>query len=40
MYLHADLRQKEEVLAKVAPPDMPPGRFRPDDKLLAFLEGL
>ena len=40
MYLHADLRQKEEALAKVAPSDMPPGRFRPDDELLAFLEGL
>jgi integrase/recombinase XerD len=40
MYLHADLRQKEEALAKVAPSYMPPGRFRPDDELLAFLEGL
>jgi integrase/recombinase XerD len=40
IYLHADLRQKEEALAKVTPLDMPPGRFRPDDELLAFLEGL
>ncbi len=40
MYLHADLRPKEEALAKVAPSDMPPGRFRPGDELLAFLEGL
>jgi site-specific recombinase XerD len=40
MYLHADLRLKEEALAKVAPPDVQPGRFRPDDDLLAFLEGL
>ena len=39
-YLHTDLRQKEEVLAKVTPLDMPPGRFRPDDELLAFLESL
>jgi len=40
MYLHADLRQKEEALAKAPPSDLPPGRFRPDDELLAFLEGL
>lgn len=40
MYLHADLRQKEEALAKVTPLKVKPGRFRPDDKLLAFLEGL
>jgi integrase/recombinase XerD len=40
MYLHADLRQKEEALSKVTPMDVPPGRFRPDDELLAFLEGL
>jgi integrase/recombinase XerD len=40
MYLHADLRLKEEALSKVTPWDVPPGRFRPDDELLAFLEGL
>ena len=40
IYLHADLRQKEEALAKVTASDLPPGRFRPDDELLAFLEGL
>jgi integrase/recombinase XerD len=40
MYLHADLRQKEEALAKVTPLEVLPGRFRPDDELLAFLEGL
>jgi integrase/recombinase XerD len=40
MYLHADLRQKEEALAKVTPSKVLPGRFRPDDELLAFLEGL
>ena len=40
IYLHADLRRKEEALAKVTPLDMPPGRFRPDDELLALLEGL
>ena len=40
IYLHADLRQKEEALAKVTPSDLPPGRFRPDDELLPILEGL
>src|SRR4029077_1717668 len=40
MYLHADLRLKEEALTKVTPLEVPPGRFRPDDELLAFLEGL
>jgi site-specific recombinase XerD len=40
MYLHADLRLKEEALSKVTPLDVRPGRFRPDDELLAFLEGL
>jgi integrase/recombinase XerD len=40
MYLHADLRLKEEALSKVTPLDIQPGRFRPDDQLLAFLEGL
>ena len=40
MYLHADLRLKEKALSKTAPLDVKPGRFRPDDKLLAFLEGL
>ena len=40
MYLHADLRLKEEALEKVKPLDVKPGRFRPDDELLAFLESL
>ena len=40
IYLHADLRQTEEALAKVKPSELLRGRFRPDDELLAFLEGL
>jgi integrase/recombinase XerD len=40
IYLHADSRQKDEALAKVTLLRMPPGRFRPDDELLAYLEGL
>jgi site-specific recombinase XerD len=39
-YLHADLKLKEDALGKVTPLGVQPGRFRPDDELLAFLEGL
>lgn len=40
MYLHADLRLKEEALARTKPAGASPGRYRPDDQLLAFLEAL
>ena len=40
VYIHADMRLKEKALARVAAPPTPSGRFRPDDRLLAFLEGL
>jgi len=40
IYLHADLRLKERALARTAPSGIAPGRFRPDDALLAFLETL
>jgi integrase len=40
MYLHADLRLKEQALSRTAPVDAKSGRYRPDDTLLAFLEGL
>lgn len=40
MYFHADLRLKEEALARTAPLPCVPARFRPTDHLLAFLEGL
>ena len=40
VYIHADMRMKEKALARVAAPPTPSGRFRPDDQLLAFLEGL
>jgi site-specific recombinase XerD len=39
-YLHADLAIKERALARVQPTSMPNGRYRPPDRLLAFLEGL
>src|SRR5665648_109129 len=40
IYLHADLALKESALARTKPPEARPGRYRPPDKLLAFLEGL
>jgi site-specific recombinase XerD len=40
IYIHADLRMKEKALSRVASPTAHPGRYRPDDKLLAFLEAL
>lgn len=40
IYLHADLEIKERALARTAPINTKPGRFRPADKLLAFLEAL
>jgi integrase/recombinase XerD len=40
MYLHADMRLKEKALSRTTPLGVKPGRYRPDDKLLAFLETL
>jgi site-specific recombinase XerD len=40
IYLHADLALKERAIARTTPPDTPPGRYRPPDTLLAFLEAL
>ena len=40
IYLHADIAQKERAIARVTPPDTKPGRYRPPDTLLAFLESL
>ncbi len=40
IYLHADLSIKERALSKTVPIDVRPGRFRPSDPLLAFLESL
>lgn len=40
IYLHADLRLKEKALARTAPSGQVPGRYRPGDRLLEFLEGL
>ena len=40
MYLDANLELKQKILDKTLPPNGKPGRYRPDDKLLAFLKGL
>ncbi len=40
VYIHADLRLKEAALARIAATASNPGRYRPDDELLAFLESL
>jgi integrase/recombinase XerD len=40
IYLHADLTLKERALARTTPPGAKPGRYRPPDPLLAFLENL
>ena len=40
VYLHADMGMKEKALSNVTPTDVKAARFRPTDKLLAFLEDL
>jgi site-specific recombinase XerD len=39
-YLHADITIKERALALTSPATAKPGRYRPADKTLAFLESL
>ena len=40
MYVHADLSIKQRALARTAPPDTAPGRYKAPDSLIAFLEAL
>jgi integrase/recombinase XerD len=40
MYIHADIQLKEKAMARTKPVTASPGRYRPDDKLLIFLEAL
>jgi site-specific recombinase XerD len=40
IYLHADLKMKDEALSRTTPLGVKPGRYRPDDELLAFLDHL
>jgi site-specific recombinase XerD len=39
-YVHADISIKEKALALTTPASARPGRYRPPDKVLAFLESL
>ena len=40
IYLHANLAIKERALARTTPPGAKPGRYRPSDAVLAFLDEL
>ncbi len=40
VYLHANLELKEQALAKTQPFNGSSSRYRPDDRLLAFLQSL
>lgn len=40
VYLHADMKLKEQALNKVTPKDSKLKRFRPDDELLEFLNSI
>ena len=39
-YIHADMELKRRALDRLTPPNSKPGRYRPPDPLLAFLESL
>jgi hypothetical protein len=40
IYLRADLTPKQRAIDRTTPPGGRPGRYRPPDTLLAFLESL
>jgi integrase/recombinase XerD len=40
IYLHADMTLKQKAIDRVTPPGATPGRYRPSDTLLAFLDRL
>jgi site-specific recombinase XerD len=40
IYMHADLTMKQQALARTKPPNVRPGRYRPPDRLMAFLQSL
>lgn len=40
VYLDANLQMKERALARITSPHIRPGRYRPDDQVLAFLKSL
>jgi site-specific recombinase XerD len=40
IYTHADMTIKQQALARTTPPNVRPGRYRPPDPILAFLQNL
>ena len=40
IYLEATIAMKEKALAKASPPHSKPGRYKPSDQLLQFLNSL
>ena len=40
IYLHADMKLKEQALAHTTPSGTVPARYKPQDSLLDFLESL
>ena len=40
IYLHSDLTIKQRALARTKPQHVRPGRYRPPDRLMAFLQYL
>jgi len=40
VYLHADKKLKQQAIERTTPTGTPPGRYRPPDELLAFLDQL
>jgi len=40
IYLHADMTHKQQAIDRTKPLTTKPGRYRPPDSLLAFLEAL
>jgi len=40
IYLEASLAMKEKALAKTSPPHAKPGRYKPGDRVLTFLNSL
>jgi integrase len=39
-YLHADNKLKQQAIERTTPTGTRPGRYRPPDELMAFLEAL
>ena len=40
IYLHADMSHKQRAIERTRPPGVKPGRYRPSDTMLAFLQAL